>query len=74
MDRLEAAVKCLEFAMAQAKAESRHCEPKRIAELHEEFYTLVTGHFLPDEDKPQPALRQPRPRKTVAKVKVSPFD
>ena len=68
MDRLEVAVKCLELAMAQAKNEQRHCEPERVVELQEKFYTLVTGQFLPDDKTipaALPALRKPRPRKAA---------
>lgn len=50
MDAPEIRLKCLEFALTQAKGEGRHGEIDRVAEIATQFYTLVITE--PDVVKP----------------------
>jgi hypothetical protein len=60
MTELEASVRCLEAALAQARAENVHGNVDRVVELHKKFYTLVSE--APGEAKAiPPAGPEPSP-------------
>jgi len=61
MDALEAQVKCLELAMAQAKAESQHGNINRVVEIQTRFYNHIAGapELVPSPE-PEKKTRKPK--------------
>lgn len=53
----ELRLRCLELAMAQAKAEGKHADREVVAKIATEFYNLVSGQ-APKVAEPQPSTRK----------------
>lgn len=67
MDALEAKVKCLEFALVQAKNEGEHQNIDRVVEIQHRFYDVVAGNELEQEPETEPKPtrgRKPRADKS----------
>lgn len=73
MDALEAKVKCLEFALVQAKNQGEHGNIDRVVEIQHRFYDVVAGNEVHEgneleqapETEPKPTRgRKPRADKS----------
>ena len=65
MNDLEARLRCLELAMAQAKSEIKHYDLEHIASVYGKFYTLITGESVPvPAMEPEVRTRKPRADKS----------
>lgn len=63
MNELEAKVRCLEAAMAQARCENAHGDVDRVVELQKKFYTLVSEDSEPSKvNPPTETAATPDPR------------
>ena len=60
MDELEAKVKCLEFALVQAKNEGHHQNIDRVVEIQKRFYDVVSGQDLPEAEPKANRGRKPK--------------
>ena len=60
MDELEAKVKCLEFALTQAKNEGNHQNIDRVVEIQKRFYDVVAGQELVEAEPKATRGRKPK--------------